>query len=146
MYGFNTHMLKLLHLFKNLKFFNFVSFQLSSGIICPNFIILGQKMGSTAQKSIFWKKNWKSLKKLKIAISQPLIVLDQNPLGWKDYLGKGSKPCPNCMDISELKFLHLVTSKKNGHLMFYQFFYHLQNCIFGLSERDLCGIEEEKWL
>ena len=51
-----------------------------------------------------------------MAIYQPLVVLDQNPLGWKDYMGKGSKPCTNCTDISELKLLHLVISKKNGHL------------------------------
>ena len=43
-----------------------------------------------------------------------MTLLD--PLGWKDYLGEGSKPCPNCTDISEFTFLHLVTSKKNGHL------------------------------
>ena len=52
-----------------------------------------------------------------MTISQPLIVLDQNPLGGKVYLGQGSKPCPNCMDTSQLKFLHLATSEKNGHLM-----------------------------
>ena len=51
-----------------------------------------------------------------MAISQPIMVLDQNPLGVKVYLGQGSKPCPNCTDTSQVKFLHLVTSEKNGHL------------------------------
>ena len=51
-----------------------------------------------------------------MAISQPLLVLDQNPLGCKHFLGKGSKSYPNYTNILELKFLPLVTPKKNGHL------------------------------
>ena len=56
---------------------------------------------------IHFKKNWKSLKKL-------IIVLDQNTLGHKVY--EGFKPCSNWTNIWELKFLHLVTLKKNSHL------------------------------
>ena len=37
-YGFNTHMLTFLHFLKKLEFFNFLSFELSLGIIYPNFI------------------------------------------------------------------------------------------------------------
>ena len=106
--GFNTHMLKKILFLTNFKFSKLVPILVSVGIIYPKIIILGHKLGSTPQKSIFWIYFWKSVKKLKMAISQPLTVLDQNPLGGKLYLGQGSKPCPNCMDTSQLKFLHLA--------------------------------------
>ena len=109
MCGFHT-LLRIFFCFcRKPKTFFFISFHVSLGIIYSNFIILGQKMGSKPQKSVFEKKFWKIAKKLKMAISPPLLVLDQNPLGGKLYLGKGSKPCPNCTDIWQLKFLHLVT-------------------------------------
>ena len=114
--GFSTHTAKIVYICQNSKFLNMKTILVSLGITYPNFIILGQKLGSPLKNSFFQKKIWKSPKKLKMAISLPLLVLDQNPLGCKLYLGKGSKPCPNCMDIWQLKFLHLVTPKKNGHL------------------------------
>ena len=115
--GFNTHMLKFFSFLTKFKFLKTIPVLVSVGIIYPKIIILGHKMGFTPQKSIFWYFFWKSVKKLKMAISQPLMVLDQNPLGGKVYLGQGSKPCPNCMDTSQLKFLHLATLEKNGHLI-----------------------------
>ena len=107
--GFDTHMLKVFCFCRNSKFSNLICFQVSLGITYPKFIILGQKFGSRSKKSIFWKKKWKSAKKIKMAISWPLIGLGQNPLGCKVYLGQGSRPCPNCTDIWELKFLLLAT-------------------------------------
>ena len=116
-YGLNTHMLKKFSFLLKLKFSNCMPIQVFLGITYPKIIILGQKMGSTPQKSIFSKNIWKSSKKLKIPITQPIIVLDQNPLGAKVYLGQGSKPCTNCTGTSQVKFLHLVTSEKNGRLI-----------------------------
>ena len=114
-YGLNTHMQISFWFLTKFKFFNSLPILMSLGIIYPKIIILGHKMGSTPQKSFFWKFFWNLAKKLKMAISKPIIVLDQNPLGAKVYMGQGSKPCPNCTDTWEVKFLHLVTSKKNGH-------------------------------
>ena len=116
--GFDTPLVKFFRFWFQSKIFFFFSFHMLLGIIYQNFINLGQKMRSRPQKWIFQEKIWKSLKKIKMTISQPLLVLDQNPLGCKDYLGKWFKPCPNCMDIWQLKFLPLVTPKKNGHLIF----------------------------
>ena len=98
------------------KFLKTMPILVSVGILYPKIIILGHKMRSTSQKSIIWNFFWKSLKRFRIAISQPLLVLSQNPLGGKVYLGHGSKPCKKCMDTSQVKFLHLVTFEKNDHL------------------------------
>ena len=57
---FNTYMLKVFHFCRNFKLSNLIFFQVSLGITYTNFIILGQKLGSRSQKSIFSKKikNW----------------------------------------------------------------------------------------
>ena len=88
-WGFNTHMTKMGYFCQNSKFLKMRPILVSLGITYPNFIILVQKMGSQPQKLFFLKKIGKSLKKIKMAISQPSFVLDQNPFvvqKWHGYL------------------------------------------------------------
>ena len=92
--GFNTHMLKYLHFCRKFEFSNNKCFHMSLGITYPKFIILGKKFGSIYKKSIFWEKNWKSAKKLKIGHISAVNRLRPKPFGVWRLLGSRVQTMP----------------------------------------------------
>ena len=84
------------------------------------------------QKLKFFYEIWS--KNLKMAKSQPLLLLGQNPLGCEVLIHQGSQPYPSGLGPGECPFRLLMRPEKNGHLT-------INEAVLGCADFEFsCGL------